>query len=516
MLNRMKFLKLLFACAIVFGISYFYLFYYRNAFYDLTADEGYIIYGAKRVLDGQILYKDFFQFCPPGDFYLLAFVFKLFGYSFIMARETAVIIDSLINTLLFYFSYKAIRSWYAILPPLFFLILGYPNWMQYSHYWSSMLLLFISLAFFLSYLEQHKHAYLYLTGFFIGITGLFLQTTGVYSALLFLLVFILEKRKEQDFKKNLILFIISISVPLVVVFGYIGLKGALFDFIKEQYFSSRIYAETGTFNPVQLYLKYFEYPYSIVFIIFITVAVFSSIILFCFRARVSNPIKTILLGDIILFLNSSTRIDFDHMLINSAMTFIVILLPEKWFLDFLKNKYNLLHRSLRYLWDLIVILLVVWGVMSMRSNIHNVEVRTYPIDFNGTHLWTFNEKQAYEINEFFPQAEKILNGDKNVFVYPYCPLVYVLFDYKNPTFVDVTSTVSNVPDYGNYSFAMMVNELMKHKTNYIIYCNWPQHYTQMLLALNKRKYKENVLDIFIGNNYSPIIRVDNLILFKKR
>ena len=57
--------KLLLACVVVFAISYFYLSYYRNAFYDLTADEGYIIYGAKRVLDGQILYKDFFQFYPP-------------------------------------------------------------------------------------------------------------------------------------------------------------------------------------------------------------------------------------------------------------------------------------------------------------------------------------------------------------------------------------------------------------------------------------------------------------------
>ena len=226
-----KTIRLLLACVVVFAISYFYLSYYRNAFYDLTADEGYIIYGAKRVMDGQILYKDFFQFYLPGDFYLLALVFKLFGYGFIMARETAVIIDSLINTLLFYLGYKAIKSWYAILSPLFFLILGFPNWMQYSHYWSSMLFLFISLAFFLIYLEHNKTAYLYLTGFFIGITGLFLQTTAAYALLLLLLVLFLEKKKEQGFRKKVSLFLISIGAPLIIAFSYIASQGAFIDFI---------------------------------------------------------------------------------------------------------------------------------------------------------------------------------------------------------------------------------------------------------------------------------------------
>ena len=39
--------KLFLACVIVFGISYFYLSYYRNAFYYLTADEGYIYFEKK-------------------------------------------------------------------------------------------------------------------------------------------------------------------------------------------------------------------------------------------------------------------------------------------------------------------------------------------------------------------------------------------------------------------------------------------------------------------------------------
>jgi hypothetical protein len=512
---KMKTIKLLLACIVTFGISYFYLSYYRNAFYDLTADEGYIIYGAKRVLEGQILYKDFFQFHVPGDFYLLALMYKLFGYSFIVARETTVIIDSLINTLLFYLSYKAIKSWYAVLPPLFFLILGFPNWMQYSHYWSSMLFLFVSLVFFLNYLEQYKNAYLCLTGFFIGITGLFLQTTGAYSALLILLVLILEKRKEKGFAKQLILFLTSISIPLIIAFGYIAFQGAFVDLIKEQYFMSKVYAEAGTFNPVTLYLKYFIYPYSVIFLLFIGIAILCAIALIFFRDKLSNPVKIILVGDIILFLNSSTRIDFDHILVNSAIVFVIVLLPVSWFLNFIKDKSKLLYKGSSVVWNLVAVSLVLWGIVSIKININNIKTHAIHLNFNGTQVWTFNEKQAWEIKEFFPKVEEDIHGEKNVFVYPYCPLIYVFMNLNNPLSYDAVQSV-DAPNYGRYSCYTIVQELIINKVNYIIYCNWPEHYTQMLLALNKRQYKKNVLDLFVENNYFPLFRINNLILYKRR
>jgi len=512
----MKTIKLLLTCAVVFGISYFYLSYDRDFLFALFADEGYIIYGAKRVLEGQILYKDFFQFYPPGDFYLLALMYKLFGYSFIVARETAVIIDGLINTLLFYLSYKAIKSWYAVLPPLFFLILGFPNWMQYSHYWSSMLFLFVSLVFFLNYLEQYKNAYLCLTGFFIGITGLFLQTTGAYSALLILLVLILEKRKEKGFAKQLILFLTSISIPLIIAFGYIAFQGAFVDLIKEQYFMSKVYAEAGTFNPVTLYIKYFIYPYSVIFLLFIGIAILCAIALIFFRDKLSNPVKIILIGDIILFLNSSTRIDFDHILVNSAIVFVIVLLPVSWFLNFIKDKSKLLYKGSSVVWNLVAVSLVLWGIVSIKININNIKTHAIHLNLNGTQVWTFSEKQAWEIKEFFPKVEEDLHGEKNVFVYPYCPLIYVLFDFNNPAFVDLIPNMMDVPDYGEYSFNRAVNDLIKHKTQYIIYCNLPQDYINYVLALEKKQYQVNVLDEFIGSYYIPVLRVNNLILYKKR
>ena len=44
-----------------------------------TYDEGVIVYGATRVLQGQVPYRDFWTMYSPGQFYILAAAFKLFG-----------------------------------------------------------------------------------------------------------------------------------------------------------------------------------------------------------------------------------------------------------------------------------------------------------------------------------------------------------------------------------------------------------------------------------------------------
>lgn len=511
--------KLLSVCIIVFMASYFYLSYFRNHFYALLADEGYIFYEAKRILAGQVIYKDFFQLLPPGDFYLLALIFKVFGMSYTVGMETAVVMQSTVNALLFYLGYKAIKSWHAILLPLFFPIPGFLNFMQYSHYWSSMLFLFIALSLFLGYLEGNREIYLYATGFFVGITGLFLQTTGVYATLLLLLVFVLEDKNKSGFAKKLLLFVFSISLPLIITFGYITWKGALFDFIKEQYFVIRIYAEAGTFNPIQLYfsrLGYAMFPYGLLFISFSSIAVIAGIILIIFRNRISHSTKIIFAGDIIQTLTSSSRMDVDHILMNSAMSLVIILLFVKWIVGHADRLSGIFHKVLQYAFKIAVLAGIVWCLLMMYTNIVNRYEHSYTIDMDGIRLWTYNKTQVWEINEFFPKVESILQGQKNVFVYPYCPLVYFLYRFNNPTFTDFFLTTWGVPDYGEYSFNRALQELIRNKTQYIIYCDWPHNYLNHILALENKQYHVNILDKFISNNFTSILNVNDLILYKKR
>jgi len=55
-------------------------------------DEGLMVSGAARVLDGAIPYRDFWTIYAPGQFYALAGVFKLFGVSLLASRIYEVLL----------------------------------------------------------------------------------------------------------------------------------------------------------------------------------------------------------------------------------------------------------------------------------------------------------------------------------------------------------------------------------------------------------------------------------------
>jgi hypothetical protein len=42
-------------------------------------DEGLVVYGAARVMRGEVPYRDFWSMYGPGQFYLIAGLFKIFG-----------------------------------------------------------------------------------------------------------------------------------------------------------------------------------------------------------------------------------------------------------------------------------------------------------------------------------------------------------------------------------------------------------------------------------------------------
>jgi Dolichyl-phosphate-mannose-protein mannosyltransferase len=67
-------------------------------------DEGLICYGAERVLGGDLPYRDFWTAYGPGQYYLLAGVFKIFGTSLLAARMYCVSVEWIVAILAYLIS----------------------------------------------------------------------------------------------------------------------------------------------------------------------------------------------------------------------------------------------------------------------------------------------------------------------------------------------------------------------------------------------------------------------------
>ena len=64
-------------------------------------DEGFPVYAAQRILAGDVPYRDFWTIHPPGQWYTLAALFKVFGFSLLAER----ILDALVRVLFLFTLY---------------------------------------------------------------------------------------------------------------------------------------------------------------------------------------------------------------------------------------------------------------------------------------------------------------------------------------------------------------------------------------------------------------------------
>lgn len=137
-------------------------------------DEGLILAGADRILKGHLPYVDFWSLYPPGQFYVLAFLFKLFGTSMLVERIYDLIVKSLLTVFGFLIARKlgfsnkiALISWGMLL-----LWMGYWGVVAYPVY-TAILFIFISIYFFLCYMEDNRVHWLIYSGLFMTLGAMF-------------------------------------------------------------------------------------------------------------------------------------------------------------------------------------------------------------------------------------------------------------------------------------------------------------------------------------------------------
>src|SRR5436190_18716493 len=142
-------------------------------------DEGILLHGAQKILIGERLYRDFFEFHPPAGFLLTAVWLKLFGGSVLSFRVFSIVTIALIALLVYAAGVLASqRPWLSAFLALGWVELSQGSLTQVNHHYVTSA---FSLAALVAVLKGGRAAAL-LAGLASGGAGMVTQTRGVLAA----------------------------------------------------------------------------------------------------------------------------------------------------------------------------------------------------------------------------------------------------------------------------------------------------------------------------------------------
>jgi hypothetical protein len=135
---------------------------------------------AVKMYDGQVIYRDFFQFTPPGTELVYSTLFKLFGVRAWIPNATLLLLGVIMAWLSCVISRHLISGVSVMLPALLFLTFAYRFWLDGTHHWFSITAVMAALAVVI---KERNPSRLAMAGAFCGLALCFTQLRGAVAVL---------------------------------------------------------------------------------------------------------------------------------------------------------------------------------------------------------------------------------------------------------------------------------------------------------------------------------------------
>lgn len=216
------------AAVILLFLAAFFYFSYGYNYLNLRVyhyEEGLVAHGAALILNGDILYRDFWIHEFPAQYYLLAAVFKIFGTNLAVMRIFAIVILALLACLICIILKRFTRK--AIAFSGFFLTMA---WLKTHILYGrapQTATLFVVLSCFpmIKFIYSGRNGLLVITGILVGIAALFRQDFGLYTFIaLFIVLFLyqleyFESKNWIAYFKSVLLktFYLLLGMVLVII-----------------------------------------------------------------------------------------------------------------------------------------------------------------------------------------------------------------------------------------------------------------------------------------------------------
>ncbi len=233
-------------------LGYFLVQFYQN--FGISFDEGVYLYIGNQVTKGAVPYVDIFDHKPPGFYYTMAGLFSITSPSVEAARTLTLIINILSSFVLYLIGRRLGDKRIGLLAGIFFIVGVHLPLLNgqlailepYMNFF-----IIIAMYFFVAFLKTGKEAYLFLSGFMIGIGILYKQTAVLALAafITYLLFELFEPRKDKIketaiFIRNVWPMLLGFSLPLLGLVLFFWQLGGLSEFLDSFFFSNLVYVSS--------------------------------------------------------------------------------------------------------------------------------------------------------------------------------------------------------------------------------------------------------------------------------
>lgn len=489
-----------------------YLLPFMRIMLPLT-NEGTLIYGAERILHGEVFARDFFEVMGPGTFYIVALFLKLFGASFLSTRIW-LFASSLGAASCLYFLARRVCPGHALLPCL--VVAGTSFGMQWpaiSHHLDSNLFALLSVVLLVVWAERRHALLLYAVGLCACISAWIHQPKGTL-VLLSMLAWLLISRLPMPGR---------VAACGRVLFGFAAVSlcaGAYF--VSKGALAPLYYANVtwpahnyGTVNKVPYALGIFsEYWHhwaalqntegswpvvlaTVLIVPFLFVALLPGILLIsapALRKQFVTPIVLLCwLSGAAVWLSEIHRPDIYHLVFGSPLLLLVGV-------RLLSNIGSRVVRTALQLLAISAFCLMTINLLQVVTA-HSVSTR----------VGTVGMLQSDPILQF---VDSHIPPGEETFFYPYCPMDYFLTGTKNPSRFSILVYNYNTPA----EFEEVVHVLEQRRVRYVI---WDESFQDRAKAvfpgIASVSGKAEVIEPYLESRYTQIAKLDRYkILMRKQ
>jgi hypothetical protein len=182
----------------------------------LTGDQVYFWMNAQRMIYGEQIYQNFFQFTPPGaDLFYFA-LFKIFGLRIWVTNSVVLVLGIVLSLVCFRIASRLVKRPLAAVATLLFATFVYGGQLNATHHWFSVLLILIAV---LVLMDGRSLKRIGIAGVLLALATFFTQTHGIIATLAIGVFLLWECYALKTSWRNLV----SKAATLMLAFGAIVL-----------------------------------------------------------------------------------------------------------------------------------------------------------------------------------------------------------------------------------------------------------------------------------------------------